>query len=83
MLLVLLSLRHDFNEEACSVLRSFCDGLLQVIRQAFPHHALLGEEGGASGDVNSDFLWCIDPLDGAHFRWSRSLPACCSVHQGS
>ncbi len=37
----------------------------QVIRETFPHHALLGEEGGASGDVNSDFLWCIDPLDGA------------------
>jgi myo-inositol-1(or 4)-monophosphatase len=40
------------------------EAIIKVIREAFPHHALLGEEGGASGDVNSDFLWCIDPLDG-------------------
>jgi myo-inositol-1(or 4)-monophosphatase len=40
------------------------EAIIEIIREAFPHHALLGEEGGASGDVNSDFLWCIDPLDG-------------------
>ena len=37
---------------------------LQVLRAAFPDHALLGEEGGISGDTGSEFLWCIDPLDG-------------------
>ena len=36
----------------------------QVLRAAFPDHALLGEEGGVSGDTSSDYLWCIDPLDG-------------------
>ena len=31
----------------------------------FPDHALLGEEGGVvEGDPGSDWLWCIDPLDG-------------------
>ena len=37
---------------------------MQVLREAFPDHALLGEEGGVSGDTSSDYLWCIDPLDG-------------------
>ena len=36
---------------------------LQVLRAAFPDHALLGEEGGISGETSSDYLWCIDPLD--------------------
>eukprot|EP00850_Spirogloea_muscicola_P006537 SM000031S11546 [mRNA] locus=s31:222708:224699:- [translate_table: standard] len=34
------------------------------IREAFPDHLLLGEEGGVSGDPSSEYLWCIDPLDG-------------------
>lgn len=38
--------------------------MVQVLRAAFPDHALLGEEGGISGDTSSDYLWCIDPLDG-------------------
>lgn len=37
---------------------------LQVITRHFPNHAILGEEGGVSGDTSSEYLWCIDPLDG-------------------
>ena len=37
---------------------------LSVIRNAFPEHAVLGEEGGISGDAATGYLWCIDPLDG-------------------
>jgi myo-inositol-1(or 4)-monophosphatase len=40
------------------------DACLAVIREACPEHAILGEEGGVSGDTSSDYLWCIDPLDG-------------------
>jgi len=32
------------------------------IRKAFPHHAIMAEESGASGA--SEFRWHIDPLDG-------------------
>lgn len=32
------------------------------IRKAYPQHAILAEEGGASGD--SEYRWIIDPLDG-------------------
>lgn len=37
---------------------------LNVIQHAFGDHAILGEEGGLTGDPTSDYLWCVDPLDG-------------------
>ena len=36
--------------------------IIDTIRRAHPHHALLAEESGAHG--RSDFEWIIDPLDG-------------------
>ena len=38
--------------------------ILDIISAAFPDHAVLGEEGGVSGNTSSDYLWCVDPLDG-------------------
>ena len=38
--------------------------VLDVIRSHFPTHAILGEEGGVSGDPKSSYLWAVDPLDG-------------------
>ncbi|KAI3436907.1 Inositol-1-monophosphatase [Psidium guajava] len=38
--------------------------ILDVVRENFPDHLILGEEGGIIGDSLSDYLWCIDPLDG-------------------
>ncbi len=37
--------------------------IAEVIRNAFPDHAILGEEENA-GDVTAEHLWVIDPLDG-------------------
>jgi myo-inositol-1(or 4)-monophosphatase len=34
------------------------------ISKAHPDHAFLGEEGGLQGNINSDYQWVIDPLDG-------------------
>jgi len=36
--------------------------IIGILRDAFPQHAILAEETGASGD--SDYVWIIDPLDG-------------------
>ena len=33
-----------------------------VIAEAFPDHAIIGEEWGPTGD--SDYTWIIDPVDG-------------------
>lgn len=38
--------------------------ILEVVRKNFEDHLILGEEGGLIGDSSSDYLWCIDPLDG-------------------
>ena len=36
--------------------------IVEHIRTGYPDHAFLGEEGGASG--SSEYEWVIDPLDG-------------------
>ena len=39
---------------------------IAALRNAYPNHGILGEEGGlleGSGD-GKDYLWVIDPLDG-------------------
>ena len=35
--------------------------IIETLRDAYPHHAFLAEESGASGD--GDIVWIIDPLD--------------------
>lgn len=34
------------------------------LSKAHPDHGFFGEEGGQQGNVNSDYQWIIDPLDG-------------------
>lgn len=36
--------------------------IIEILRQAYPEHAILAEESGAAG--KSDYTWIIDPLDG-------------------
>jgi myo-inositol-1(or 4)-monophosphatase len=36
--------------------------IIEVIRDHYPDHSILAEEGGASGD--HEYQWIIDPLDG-------------------
>lgn len=38
--------------------------ILDVVQKNFQDHLILGEEGGVIGNSSSDYLWCIDPLDG-------------------
>ena len=38
------------------------DAIIDVIREAYPEHAILAEESGATGE--SEHEWIIDPLDG-------------------
>ncbi len=46
--------------------------IIETIRKAFPDHAFLGEESGASKTQN-DFVWIIDPIDGTK-NYVRCLP---------
>jgi myo-inositol-1(or 4)-monophosphatase len=54
--------RKSFNDFVSEVDRASEQAIVQILREAYPDHAILAEEGGASGD--SEFLWIIDPLDG-------------------
>jgi myo-inositol-1(or 4)-monophosphatase len=45
--------------------------IVDRIKSKFPGHGILAEEGGAS-DLDSDFIWIIDPLDGTH-NFIRSI----------
>jgi myo-inositol-1(or 4)-monophosphatase len=49
--------------------------VIQVIRRAFPSHAVLAEERGLSGE-ESEHRWIIDPLDGTT-NFAHGYPQFC------
>jgi myo-inositol-1(or 4)-monophosphatase len=51
--------RNDFVTEVDRLAEA---EIIESIRQLYPDHAFLGEEGGRSGA--GEYLWIIDPLDG-------------------
>ncbi len=59
---------HDPVTEAD---RSSEEAIVSILRDAFPDHAFLGEEGGARGA--GAYTWLIDPLDGTH-NYARAFP---------
>lgn len=46
--------------------------ILETLKEAFPNHGFLMEESGVQ-NVNSEFVWVIDPLDGT-ISYSSGLP---------
>ena len=54
--------RKDRNDFVSEVDRGAEAEIVRLVRKAYPDHAILAEEGGASGD--SETVWIIDPLDG-------------------
>ncbi|AUL47998.1 inositol monophosphatase [Bordetella trematum] len=40
------------------------EAVVEVLRTAYPDHAVLGEEFGLQGPDQAEFQWIIDPLDG-------------------
>jgi myo-inositol-1(or 4)-monophosphatase len=51
------------NDFVTEVDRAAEDAIIDVIREAYPEHAILAEESGDTGG-ESEFQWIIDPLDG-------------------
>ena len=45
--------------------------IIRELRRAYPEHAILAEETGATG--KHDYTWVIDPLDGTH-NYLRGIP---------
>jgi myo-inositol-1(or 4)-monophosphatase len=51
--------RNDF---VTKVDKAAEDAIIEIVRKAYPDHAFLAEESGASGQA--EYQWVIDPLDG-------------------
>jgi myo-inositol-1(or 4)-monophosphatase len=47
--------------------------VLQVLQRHLPEHQILAEESGILGNINSQYLWAIDPLDGTT-NYAHGLP---------
>ncbi len=60
--------RHDPVTEAD---RASEEAIVKILRDAFPDHAFLGEEGGRQG--TAPHTWLIDPLDGTH-NYAHAFP---------
>jgi myo-inositol-1(or 4)-monophosphatase len=50
--------------------------ILAVIRERFPDHRVLAEEGGGAGLGSGEYEWLIDPLDGTT-NFLQGLPIYC------
>jgi myo-inositol-1(or 4)-monophosphatase len=59
--------RKQHNDFVTEVDRAAEAAIIDIIRTAYPEHAILAEESGqswADGEEQSEFTWVIDPLDG-------------------
>jgi myo-inositol-1(or 4)-monophosphatase len=51
------------NDFVTEVDRAAEEAIISVLREAYPAHGFIGEEGGPQ-NANAEFVWVIDPLDG-------------------
>lgn len=40
------------------------NAIIDIVHRAYPAHAILAEESGATASASADYRWVIDPLDG-------------------
>ncbi len=65
------------NDFVSAVDRAAEQEIINIIRRAYPDHAILGEESGAQG--SGDKLWIVDPLDGTTNYLHRFPHFCVSI----
>src|SRR5436190_245923 len=64
--------QHDIKLE----LDVRCQKLIErTLRRSFPSIAVLGEEG-TLGNINAEFRWVVDPIDGT-VNFTYGIPHCC------
>ncbi len=57
--------RKRHNDFVSEVDQAAEQAILRILRDAYPDHAILAEESGASGSSTAaEYQWIIDPLDG-------------------
>lgn len=65
--------RHDVLTEMDAKVERF---IRDAIAARYPDDAVLGEEGGASGDAKAEHLWIVDPIDGTA-NYARGIAHYC------
>jgi myo-inositol-1(or 4)-monophosphatase len=71
----ILTVRHkSLNDLVSEVDRAAEEAIIETLKNAYPDHAILAEESGATGD--SEYVWIIDPLDGTT-NFLHGLPIYC------
>jgi len=70
--LTVVKKRH--NDFVTEVDKAAEEAVIKTLLEAYPKHAILAEESGASGD--SEYVWIIDPLDGTT-NFIHGLPHYC------
>ena len=58
-----ISCKHNEFDLVTQVDKNSEAKIISIIKEEFPEHDLLGEEG-TNSQTGSDYLWIIDPLDG-------------------
>ena len=53
--------RSDLVTEADTAVENY---IVKEIKKHYPEHGIIGEEGVANTDGNSEYVWVIDPIDG-------------------
>lgn len=56
--------RKRHNDFVSEIDRRAEQVIIETIRKAHPDHAILAEESGEGGAIESDCQWIVDPLDG-------------------
>jgi len=80
----ILTVRHkSLNDLVSEVDKAAEDAIISTLKSAYPDHAILAEESGATGQ--SEYVWVIDPLDGTT-NFLHGFPQYCVsiglVHKG-
>jgi myo-inositol-1(or 4)-monophosphatase len=77
--------RKQQNDFVSEVDHAAEDAIIGVLKEAYPDHGYLGEEGGYK-DKNAEYLWVIDPLDGTTNFLHGNPQYCVSIalqHKGA
>ena len=70
-----VSSKSNFSDLVTEV-DALCEAeIRRIVLEAFPAHAVLGEEEGQQGE--GDYLWVVDPLDGT-VNYAHGFPVYCA-----
>lgn len=64
-----------YNDFVTEVDRAAEQSIIEMLKDLYPHHGFFGEESGEL-NMDSDFIWIIDPLDGTT-NFLHGLPQYC------